>query len=224
MNLCFDLDGPIIDVTDRYYRAYLESLKGGDPKRIQILNKEVFWGLKQERITDFEIGIMTGLNMNEAKSSAELRRDLSFKLEYFSLDKIFDDVYKIFDYLKSQNIFFYIVTLRRDKQLKQAINQSKLNKYLTSERLFSIPDDHNFSHDIQEKYLLFVNAVNKLHLDPQDTWLIGDSETDIHAGRLARYKKVIGISRGIRSKTQLESLRPDHMIGNLSELITITQK
>ena len=218
MNLCFDFDGPIIDVTDRYYRAYLESLNNTSINKSGILSKEVFWKLKQNRISDLEIGILSSLSLGESRDSAEPRKDLSFKHEYLALDKLFDDVYKTFDYLKSKNINFFIVTLRRKKQLAGAIKQFKLDKYLSTEKIFSLPDEHKIQNDIQEKYILLVNAINKLALNPQDTWIVGDADTDIHAGRLARCKKVIAISRGIRSKEQLEILKPDHLITSLLEL------
>ena len=63
-----------------------------------------------------------------------------------------------------------------------------------------------------------MDSINRLQLDPQDTWLIGDTETDIHAGKLAKYGGIIAISRGIRSKEQLQSLKPDYLINNLEEL------
>lgn len=223
MNVCFDFDGPIIDVTDRYYRAYIESLKEFNPKKVQILTKEQFWGLKQNRITDFEIGIMSNLSISESTSSAELRRDLTFKQEYLEQDKLFNDVFTIFDYLKTNNIYFFLVTLRRKRQLLHAINKFKIDKYVSSERLFCILDEYVFSNDIREKYILLVNALNKLDLDPKDTYLIGDSDTDIHAGRLARYGKVIAIARGIRSKEQLDILKPDYLINNLNEITEIVK-
>lgn len=218
MNCCFDFDGPIIDVTDRYYRAYLESLNNTSINKKNILSKEVFWKLKQNRVSDLEIGILSALSLAESRDSAELRKDLSFKQEYLALDKLFDDVYKTFDYLKSKNITFFIVTLRRKRQLTGAIKQFKLDKYLSTDSIFFLPDEHKIQNDIQEKYILLVNAINKLGLNPQDTWIIGDADTDIHAGRLAKCGKVISISRGIRSKEQLEILKPDYLINNLNEL------
>ena len=223
MNLAFDFDGPIIDVRDRYYRAYLESLVNTSISEEQVLNKDDFWKLKQNRISDLEIGILSGLSIGESKESAEKRKDLTFKHEYLSLDKLFDDVYKTFDYLKSKGIYFFLVTLRRKKQLDYAIKQFKLEKHLSIERLFSIPDDYKVQNDIQEKYILLVNAINKLKLEPRDTWLIGDADTDIHARSLAQYGKIISISRGVRSREQLEVLRPHYLIDNLSELLKLVE-
>ena len=222
MNLCFDFDGPIIDVSDRYYRAYLESLKGSSINKTQILTKEEFWKLKQNRVTDFEISLFSGLGVNDSKSSAEARKTLSFKAEFLEQDKLFDDVYKTFEYLKSKKITFFIVTLRVQKQLNHAIKQFKLDKYLDDDSFFCINDGHKVINDIQEKHILLVSAMNKFDLTPQDTWIIGDTETDIHSGRLAKYGKVIGISRGIRSKEQLEILKPDYLVNNLAEVISIS--
>ena len=209
MNLCFDFDGPIIDVSDRYYRAYLESLKGTSINKLQILTKEQFWKLKQNRITDFEIGLLSGLGVNDSKNSAEARKELSFKIEFLEQDQLFDDVCKTFEYLKSKKITFFIVTLRVKKQLKHAIKQFKLDKYLDDDFFFCINDGHKIINDAQEKHILLVSALNKLDLSPENTWIVGDSETDIYAGRLAKYGKVIAIHRGVRSKEQLEILKPD---------------
>lgn len=224
MNLCFDLDGPILDVMDRYYRAYLESLSGTNITKEQVLSKERYWQLKQNRITDLEVGIMSGLGIADAKNSAEARKDLTFKHEYLALDKIFDDVYKVFEYLKSKKITFFIVTLRRKKQLMFAVKQHKLNNYLSEDRMFSLPDEQAIKSDIQEKYILLVNAINKLSLNPLETWLIGDSETDVHSSRLARYGKVVAICRGIKSKEQLKILNPDFLISSLNELPAIIEE
>ncbi len=223
MNLCFDFDGPIIDVSDRYYRAYLESLKGTSINKPQILTKEEFWELKRNRIPDFEIGLLSGLGVNDSKSSAEARKELSFKSEFLEQDKLFDDVYKTFEYLKSKKITFFIVTLRNKKHFNHAIKQFKLDKYLDDDFLFCVNDGHKIINDAQEKYILLVSAINKLDLLAQDTWLVGDTETDIHSGKLAKYGKVIGISRGIRSKEQLELLKPDFVVNNFSEVMSISQ-
>lgn len=219
MNFCFDIDGPIIDVSDRYYRAYLESLRGYDITKEQILDKEYFWKLKQNRISDIEIGIMSSLSTKEAKSSSDLRKELNFKQDYLPLDKLFDDVTKTFEYLKSKQITYFVVTLRTKKELEVAVKQFKLNKLLPENRLFPLQDEIKLQSDIQNKYSQIYNAINRLALNPLETWMIGDSETDIHAARLARCGKVVGISRGIRSKEQLEILKPNLIVSNLTELI-----
>lgn len=221
INLCFDFDGPVIDVSERYYRAYLDSLKDANVTKNDILTKSDFWKLKQNKVSELEIGIMSGLTLSKALEVADLRKDLTFRSAYFTHDKLFDDVIKTFEYLKSKNITFFIVTLRRKKQLYQAIKDFRLDKYISNESLFAVPDEHKITNDIQEKYILLVNAINKLEINPIDTWMIGDTETDIHASRLARYGKAIAISRGIRSKELLEILKPNNLVNNFSELVNL---
>lgn len=220
MNFCFDIDGPIIDVSDRYYRAYLESLRGYDITKEQILDKDYFWKLKQNRISELEIGIMSGLSTKEAKASSDLRKELNFKHDYLPLDKLFDDVAKTFEYLKSKQITYFVVTLRTKKELEIAVKQFKLNKFLPENRLFPLQDEIKLQSDIQNKYSQIYNAINRLALNPLDTWMIGDSETDIHAAKLARCGKVVAVTRGIRSKEQLEILKPNLLVNNLTEFMT----
>jgi len=218
MNLCFDLDGPIIDVSDRYYRAYLESLIGTGANSDHILRKEDFWKLKQNRISDLEIGILSGLSVKDSITASEARRDLNFKEDFLYMDKVFDDVFDTFEYIKSKNINFFVVTLRRKKQLNPTIKQFKLNKYINLDKFFPLADEEKIQNDIQGKHILVVNAHRRLGLNTQETWIIGDSDTDVHVGRLARLGKIIAIDRGIRSREQLEVLRPDYLINNLKEL------
>ena len=221
MNLCFDFDGPVIDVSERYYRAYIDSLKDTGVNKNDILTKEDFWKLKQNKFSELEIGIMSGLPLSKALEAGNLRKDLTFRSSYFTHDKLFDDVIKTFEYLKSKSITFFIVTLRRKKQVYQAIKDFRLDKYFSDEFLFAIPDEQQITNDIQEKYILLVNAVNKLGINPLDTWMIGDTETDVHAARLARYGRVIAINRGIRSKELLELLKPNNLVNNFSELVNL---
>ena len=221
MNLCFDFDGPIIDVSDRYYRAYLESLKDVPINKEQILTKADFWKLKQNRITDLEIGVLSGLGISESIISTEVRKELVFKQESVYLDKLFDDVFKVFDYLRSKNKSILLVTLRREKELLFIMEELKLRKYFTNEKLFALTDEQMPLNDIQAKHLLLVKAINRLSLNPEETCIIGDSDTDIHAGRLAKYGRIIAISRGIRSKLQLSILKPDYIIDNLTEFLNL---
>lgn len=196
-------------------------MRGYDITKEQILTKDYFWKLKQNRVSELEIGVMSGLSSKEAKAAADLRKELNFKQDYLSLDKLFDDVIKTFEFLKSHNITFFVVTLRTKKELEIAIKQFKLNKLLPENRLFPLQDEIKIQSDIQNKYSQIYNAINRLALNPLDTWMVGDSETDIHAARLARCGKVVAISRGIRSKEQLDILKPNFLVSNLSELLSL---
>lgn len=204
-------------MSDRYYQAYLESLHGMGSEGEQVLTKEEFWKYKQNRVSDIEIGILSGLTMGEAKRSAELRRRFNFDDNLLQFDRLFDDVESTLKFLKSNRIKIFIATLRKEPQLISAVRQFKIDRYVDFRHLFALKVEEQIQNDIQNKCGLFFNAVKELGLNLHETWVIGDSDTDIHAGRLARYAKVIAITRGIRSKEQLKLLKPDLLVQNLNE-------
>lgn len=190
----------------------------GDITKDQILSKEDYWNLKKNRISDTELGVMSGMTASEAKQSAEARRILTFHDEYHNLDKLFDDVPETLNHLKSKGIKCFVATLRREKHLRMAIKQFKLDKYLNPSFMFCMPDEKRSEGDVYEKYNLLFTSISKLGLNLHETWMVGDSDTDVHAARLAKYKKMVAINRGIRSTEQLKMLKPDHIISNLKEL------
>src|SRR6478672_7332797 len=68
-----DFDGPIIDVSERYYSTYQLGLADtqasyqaqGVTLPIRLLTKEQFWQMKQDRVPDVEIAMRSGLVQQE---------------------------------------------------------------------------------------------------------------------------------------------------------------
>ena len=60
LRLITDFDGPIIDVSERYYRVYkLCLLENQRPDQlVQQLSKTEFWELKRARVPEKQIGII----------------------------------------------------------------------------------------------------------------------------------------------------------------------
>ena len=73
MTVFCDLDGPIVDVSDRYYATYQQGLADtqaaylarGISLNLQILSKQQFWQMKQNRVPDAEIAKSSGLSGEE---------------------------------------------------------------------------------------------------------------------------------------------------------------
>src|SRR5271168_3656809 len=55
---CLDLDGPIIDVSNRHYRVFYDGVcrLGGAP-----ISQEEFWNAKRNRIPDIELLTRSGI-------------------------------------------------------------------------------------------------------------------------------------------------------------------
>jgi phosphoglycolate phosphatase len=70
MTVFCDFDGPVVDVSDRYYSTYYQALTDTDRVYcqrgvclpLQILTKQQFWQMKQERVADREIARRSGLS------------------------------------------------------------------------------------------------------------------------------------------------------------------
>ena len=83
-----DFDGPISDVSERYYRVYLLSLEKNrrQNQQIRVLSKEEFWGLKRSRTPEKQIGIMSGLEETQAENFALFRKQNVPTQPYFEYD------------------------------------------------------------------------------------------------------------------------------------------
>ncbi|MFO0984420.1 MAG: HAD-IA family hydrolase [Planctomycetota bacterium] len=65
-----------------------------------------------------------------------------------------------------------------------------------------------------------VFAMRRLRFAPQDTWMIGDSPSDLQAGRAAGCR-TIAVTWGLRSRAALEHERPDRIIDRFAALLEI---
>ena len=83
-----DFDGPISDVSERYYQVYLLSLKKNCHKnqQVQTLSKNEFWQLKRSRVPEKQIGIISGLEETQAEKFALLRKQNVHTQPYFDYD------------------------------------------------------------------------------------------------------------------------------------------
>ncbi len=88
IRLITDFDGPIIDVSERYYHVYkfcLEKTRRPD-QPVQQLDKAEFWRLKRSRVPEKQIGIISGLDEELAQEFAQLRRQTVHTPPYFDYD------------------------------------------------------------------------------------------------------------------------------------------
>ncbi len=93
LRLITDFDGPITDVSERYYQVYkycLETSKHPG-QSVKPLEKAEFWQLKRSRVLETQIGIISGLDETQAKTFAQLRRQTVHTPDYFSYDSLGGD-------------------------------------------------------------------------------------------------------------------------------------
>ncbi|MDB9334965.1 HAD family hydrolase, partial [Nodularia spumigena CS-590/01] len=85
LRLITDFDGPIIDVSERYYRVYqycLEKIRYPE-QSVQQLTKAEFWQFKRSRVPERQIALNSGLDATQAQEFAHLRRKTVHTDTYF---------------------------------------------------------------------------------------------------------------------------------------------
>jgi phosphoglycolate phosphatase-like HAD superfamily hydrolase len=221
LRLITDFDGPIMDVSDRYYSVYqlcLEKTKHPG-QAICDLSKEEFWDLKRSQIPENQIGIISGLDEIQAEEFARLRRKTVHELPYLVYDRPIPSALETLEKLRTQGVDLVVMTMRRTRELEMAFEQYDLRKFFPAECCYCLSDDYIKTADIKDKPLLMEKALKELS-PAADTWMVGDTEADIIAAKTYNIK-VIGVLSGIRDRERLEHYQPNFIANNLAEAVDI---
>jgi phosphoglycolate phosphatase-like HAD superfamily hydrolase len=215
LRIITDFDGPIIDVSERYYRVYQVCLeKTRHPEQqVKQLSKAEFWRMKRDRVLETEIGIISGLDEEQASVFSKLRKQSVHTQPYFEYDTVADDAVDTLSKIKQLNIDLAVMTMRRVRELDYALKKYSLGEFFLENRRYCLSNDYVKTRDIEDKPLLMQRALAEL--PAADTWMIGDTEADIAAAKRHGIK-VIAVECGIRDRAQLESYQPDLIVKNFS--------
>jgi phosphoglycolate phosphatase-like HAD superfamily hydrolase len=223
MRIITDFDGPIMDISDRYYHVYkicLETVKYHQQSVFQ-LPKEKFWELKRAKIKEKDIGIISGLDEQQALKFAQKRQEIVHNLSYLIYDKTVPGAIATLENWQKKGIDLVVMTMRLSKELKFALKQENLTHFFPENKRYCLANDYIKIADIQDKPILMGKALQQLE-PVEETWVIGDTEADIIAAKTHKIK-VIAILSGIRDRTQLEKYEPDHIVQDLTEAAELIQ-
>jgi len=219
LRLITDFDGPIMDVSDRYYRVYQQCLAETQRPQQQVreLPKPEFWDMKRARVPETEIGILSGLDAAQAAEFAQKRRQTVHSLPYLVYDRPVPGVLEVLEKVQRAGIDLAVLTMRRVRELDDAFNRCNLGQFFPENRRYCLPNDYVKTGDVKDKPLLMARAIAELP-PVSDVWMVGDTEADIVAAK-THGVKVIGVLCGIRDRTQLEKYQPDFIVSNLDEAV-----
>jgi len=221
LRLITDFDGPIVDVSDRYYRVYqkclAETQRLGQP--VRELPKAEFWDMKRARVPETEIAILSGLDAAQARDFAQKRRQTVHTLPYMIYDRPAPGALETLEKVQRAGVDLAVLTMRRVRELDEAFNRCNLGQFFPENRCYCLPNDYVKTGDVKDKPLLMARALAELP-PASDVWMVGDTEADIIAAK-THGVKVIGVLCGIRDRTQLEMHQPDLIANNLSEAVEI---
>lgn len=217
--LITDFDGPIMDVSERYYRVYqfcLEKIRSPG-QEIKELPKAEFWALKRSQIPETEIGRISGLEPHQVKDFAHLRRETVHTMPYLSHDCLQPEAVPALEAAQNAGVELVVMTMRRVRELDEAFDRTDLSRFFPPKQRYCLGNDYVKTGDTNDKPLLMERALRELP-PAGDIWMVGDTEADIIAAKTHRVK-VIGVLCGIRNHNQLENYQPDLIMANLQTAV-----
>ncbi|MEH2319057.1 HAD family hydrolase [Nostoc sp.] len=224
LRLITDFDGPIIDVSERYYRVYQFCLeKTRRPNQVvQELTKAEFWQLKRSRVPEKQIALNSGLDETQAQEFAQLRRQTVHTEAYFNYDTLAPGAVDALLKIQQAGIDLAVMTMRRVRELDYAFKKYDLGRFFPENRCYCLSNDYIKTRDIEDKPLLMARALEELP-PATDTWMVGDTEADITAAKNYGIK-VMAVESGIRDRTQLELYHPDLILKDFSAAVNLVLK
>ncbi|MBC8182570.1 HAD family hydrolase [candidate division KSB1 bacterium] len=205
----WDLDGPILDVSEKYYSVYKDILL---EKNATTLTKDVFWKLKRSRVSIEEI-----LTRSNSQSLVELYKKLWFDrietLKYLEKDSLQPGVIDVLKQCKQKNNLVMVTLRQRREKLLTQLKQLNLTQYFD--------DILDSGDDIKPRWKIKYNLI-KDYLNDNDGkvhTIIGDTETDILAGNNLGFIS-IAVLCGIRNEELLKA-KPTKYFYKSHELMEI---
>ena len=215
-----DFDGPIMDVSERYYQVYLHCLeKICQPQQIvKTLSKSEFWELKRSQVPEKDIANLSGFTDEKQQVAfAHLRRATVHTHPYFTYDRLLENSISALEKAQSAGYDLAVMTMRRRRELEPVLGQYNLRRFFKSDRIFCLDDDYVKTIDTQDKPKLMKIAQASLP-EVDEHWMIGDTEADILAAQ-SYHIPAIAVLSGIRNQIQLEKYQPQKILTNLTAAI-----
>lgn len=221
LRLITDCDGPIMDVSERYYRVYgycLDQIKTPE-QSIHRLSKADFWQRKRAKVPETQIGLDSGLSPTQSEQFARLRKQTVHTMPYLSYDLPLPGAVPVLQAILDRGIDLVIMTMRRVRELDEALERNQLTHFFPGDRRYCLGNDYVKTGDTNDKPLLMERAMAEL--PPADsTWMVGDTEADILAAQRVGIPAIAVLS-GIRDQEQLERYQPDYIVENLAAAVDL---
>ena len=229
-----DFDGPIVDVSERYYRTYRDGLtaieqqylhESGIQLQLQPLSKQRFWDMKQNRVADIEIATRSGLPEDLFPAFMQQVERIVNHPSLLRWDSIQPTARAAMEHVKQCGFRFVLVTLRHPRQVENFL-QAQGIAHLVDEVYGAADVNAAHANRVEQKCELLERAIAQqkaLGHFTHDSWMIGDTEADVIAGQTFGLSTA-ALSCGVRSENYLQHLSPsqiyDSLLGAARDLIS----
>lgn len=204
-----DLDGPILDVSDKYWRVHRDVLVELGKS---YLPKDEYWRLKRERTPVPDILARVGAQ-DIADEYVRMRIARIETPQYLKYDLVWPSARETLIALR-RNRPLVMVTLRRSTETLHAELEHLQLKPLFDRVLSS-------GEQRRQRWKTKVDLIRSYDCQADtEGMIIGDTETDILAGKELGLRTV-GVSCGIRIREHLEAVGADLVVSSLAEFLAI---
>jgi phosphoglycolate phosphatase-like HAD superfamily hydrolase len=168
MTIYLDLDGTILDISQRYKNLFSD---------ISGLSKTIgseFWEYKKKGLSTKEILSNYGFSKNQQEIFQKDWFNLVENINFLKVDKVFPRVMQLLESI-SQTENLVVCTARQSRELvMQQLNDLEINKFFTAILVTEKVSTKVFLVDNHRK----METLNSQNVD----WLVGDTLEDMDAG------------------------------------------
>lgn len=216
-----DLDGPLIDVSRRYYKTYQLAIAEtqaffqmqGRSLLLTPLSESQFWQMKQERMPDADIAFCSGLRHEQIDLFLSNVLEIVNQPILLQEDRLQPGVRQSLEHLRQNGVRLSLVTLRCQIEATQLLQELHLAHYF--EDICGAEDRFSaYQNYAEEKQAILENLMRKASDASNQFWVIGDTEADVLAGQ-ALGLSTVALTCGIRSHAYLQRLEPTAVLPNL---------
>jgi phosphoglycolate phosphatase len=211
LTLFCDLDGPLIDVSQRYYQTYRTALSRVQSQHqgllLTPLSAGQFWAMKQTRRPDVEIARHSGLGGTQVDCFLQEVRDIVNHPRVLAQDRVQLGVRESLARLHRWGVQLAVVTLRSQRQAVRILQQYDLAHWFTY--IQGAQDDRAaYDNYAEHKQALLAAVMTRPEFSGQgQMWMVGDTEADILAAQALGIASV-ALTCGMRSHSYLQELQP----------------
>lgn len=217
-----DLDGPLIDVSRRYYKTYQLAIaetqayfqSHGRSLLLTPLSESQFWQMKQERKPDVDIAFCSGLRHEQIDLFLSNVLEIVNQPILLREDRLQPGVIQALEQLRQHGVRLSVVTLRCQSEARQLLQGLDLAQYF--DKIYGAKDRSSaYQNYAEEKQAILERLMRTVNDVSGQFWIIGDTEADVLAGQ-ALGLSTVALTCGIRSHSYLQRLEPTTVLPDLS--------
>jgi phosphoglycolate phosphatase-like HAD superfamily hydrolase len=198
-----DLDGTLLDVSEKFYRSYFDLVTAEGHRA---LPKDVYWELKRSGQKESIILSQTDAIVNQF---TQRRKAIIESTSYQQHDALCDGAIEFLTFLKSHGTVVLVTLRHNPTQLHLQLHNLGVahffNEILSIDPDYPTPKNEIKAQLIQKHF----SSQNFTH-----SFFIGDTETDVWAGQRLGITTV-ALTHGMRTEMHLRSLAPTALCADL---------